>query len=174
LFRVKSDIPGLGFLEKVEPFRIIIKGDKISEMKLADIKGMERVVNVSAPAHAGASSRTSGDEFVKEVGDGAYVLNQKMVQESINNPQRLMTDARLLPLYRNGKQEGFALNEVKPGGIYDSLGLKNGDVLLRINEYNITNPEAALQAFTALRGVDRLQLDIQRNNTAITMTYDIK
>lgn len=168
LFRVNAVIPGLGTLVKVKEDRVTIRGDRVFDMTIAEVRGIERVIPVSAPAPG------AGDQFVRRAGDGSYVLNERMVQESINNPQRLMTDARLVPSFREGKQEGFMLSEVKAGGIYDSLGLRNGDVLLRINEYNITNPESALQAFTALRGVERLQLDIMRNNAPVSMNYLIK
>lgn len=179
LYKIKSEIPGLGTLARVEPYRVIIKGDKEFELILDEIKGSNQIAGngngkkiVQASAPQGNSSK--GDAFIKQTGEGAYALNAKMVQESIDNPQRLMTDARLVPQYKDGKQEGFKLSEVKKGGIYDSLGLQNGDVLLRINEYNITNPETALQAFTALRGVERLQLDVLRNNASVTLTYTIK
>jgi general secretion pathway protein C len=66
------------------------------------------------------------------------------------------------------------LREVRRNGLYDSLGMQNGDVLLRINSFNISNPENALQAFTALRGMDKVQLDIIRNNNRMTLNYQIR
>jgi general secretion pathway protein C len=85
-----------------------------------------------------------------------------------------MTDARFIPHIVDGRQQGFILREVKPGGIYQSLGLQNEDVLLRINEYDISTPDKALQAFIALRGLDRADLDIVRNGSKMTMTYQIR
>ena len=90
------------------------------------------------------------------------------------NPAQMMTDARLRPNNVSGRDEGFILSEVKPGGIYQSLGLQDGDVLLRINDYDISNPERALQAFTALRGLDRVQIDLIRSGARMTMTYQIQ
>jgi len=52
--------------------------------------------------------------------------------------------------------------------------LQDGDVLLRINEYDISNPERALQAFTALKGMERVQVDLIRSGSRMTMTYQIK
>lgn len=102
------------------------------------------------------------------------MVDQRNVQQAISNPNQIMTDARLRPNVINGKQEGFTLSEVKPGGIYQSLGLQDGDVLLRINEYDISNPEKALQAFTALKGLERVQIDLIRAGSKMTMTYQIK
>jgi type II secretory pathway component PulC len=36
--------------------------------------------------------------------------------------------------------------------------MKNGDIILRINGASISNPENAHQPFTALKGMDKVQL----------------
>jgi general secretion pathway protein C len=112
--------------------------------------------------------------FVKTIGKGVYVIDQKALQQVLDNPNQIMTDAWLSPHIVDNKQEGFVLKQIKKNGLYDSLGLKNGDVLLRINDYSIANPVNTLQAFTALRGMDRIQLDIIRDGAKTTMTYQIR
>lgn len=101
-------------------------------------------------------------------------LDQRRIQQALENPRQIMTDARFLPNVINGRQEGFVLSEVKPGGIYSSLGLINGDVILRINEHNISSPDSALQTLTAIKGMDRVQLDIIRDSNRMTMNYVIR
>lgn len=63
---------------------------------------------------------------------------------------------------------------MKKGGVYESLGLEDGDILLRVNDFPITGPESALQAFNALKGMDRIELDIMRRGQRISMTYQIR
>ncbi len=113
-------------------------------------------------------------ELVKPVSDNAYVVDKDMVKSAIENPKQLMTEARLLPRYNNGKQEGFYMKGIKAGGIYDSLGLKDGDALLKINDYDLTDPERALQAFSALRGASKIELSVLRNSEHITLDYEIR
>jgi len=122
----------------------------------------------------GSAGSPSSAGFAQKIGRGAYVVDQARLQHAIANPSQMMTDARLRPNVAGGKEEGYALSEIKPGGIYQSLGLQDGDVLLRINEYDISNPEKALQAFTALKGLDRVQIDLIRSGSRMTMTYQIK
>jgi type II secretory pathway component PulC len=52
--------------------------------------------------------------------------------------------------------------------------LQDEDVLLRINEFSIDKPESALQAFTALKGMDRIQLDIVRDGAKASLTYQMR
>ncbi len=168
VFKVGESVLGIGTLSDVKTDRVLIRhGERTHEMLLEDV-GVERVSNTSH----GNSIMTSG--FARKIGKDMYIVDQRKVQQSIENPAQMMTDARLRPNFKDGKEEGFMLSEVKPGGIYHSLGLRNGDVLLRINEYDISNPETALQAFTALKGLNRIQIDLVRAGSKMTMTYQIK
>jgi type II secretion system protein C len=168
VFKVGEPVLGLGVLYKVEKEKVFIKhGEKTIEIPIEDVKVKE--INKTASEGSRFTSL-----FAKKIGDSTYIVDQRKVQEAISNPSQMMTDARLRPNNVNGKEEGFVLSEVKPGGIYNSLGLQNGDILLRINDYDISNPERALQAFTALKGLDRVQIDLIRAGSKMTMTYQIK
>ncbi len=166
VFRAGDQVYGLGVLAMVGTNRVVLdaKGKEI-EIELSDITA---VTDVTKPAKAPLNS------FGRKIGESSFVIDQQKVQDAIEKPDQLMTDARFVPYIVGGQQRGFLLREVKYGGIYHSLGLQNGDVLLRINEYDISTPENALQAFTALRGIDRAQLDILRHGSRMTMTYQIR
>jgi general secretion pathway protein C len=167
VFKVGEPVQGIGTLSDVKTDRVRIRdGEQAHDLLLADVA--EQVSRT-----ASGNSRTISS-FARKVGKGMYIVDQRRVQQAIENPTQMMTDARLRPHIRNGREEGFLLSEVKHGGIYYSLGLRNGDVLLRINEYDISKPEVALQAFTALRGMDRIQIDLLRAGSKMTMTYQIK
>ena len=165
--RVGKRVFDYGILKDVQKNKALIQTDSgIMEIPLQDILNIQ---DISAPV----KGVQSGD-LIKSASAGTYVVDKKMILHAIDNPNELMTDARFQPNFIDGKQEGFVLREVRPNGLYQKLGLQNGDVLLRINEYNIVNPESALQAFYAMRGLDRIQLDIMRGGSRITMTYLIK
>lgn len=120
------------------------------------------------------SINSSQKSFVKKLGDKQYLLDRKKLLQSLNNPEHILTDARLLPNIQNGKQKGFKVSEVKPKGLYASIGLKNGDILQRINGLEISNPEVAIQAISAVRGMNSIELDIIRNGKKMSINYQIK
>jgi general secretion pathway protein C len=167
VFKIGETVFGLGSLSAVKRDKAILrKGAGSIEVPLEDVK-----VKEIAKQEPGGS-RTSST-FARRVGSGTYVVDQARLRHAIANPGEIMTDARLRPI-ANGKEAGYVLSEVKPGGIYHSLGLQDGDVLLRINDYDISNPERALQAFTALKGLDRVQVDLIRSGSKMTLTYQIR
>lgn len=120
------------------------------------------------------NSRNEQSSFARQVGEKEYVLDGRKVRQSLENPEKILTDARLLPNIRDGKHEGFSISEVVPGGMYHSLGLRNGDILLRINGLEISNPEVAIKAMSALQGMNSVNLDIVRNGKNMSMNYKMR
>ena len=124
----------------------------------------------TAPAPVGLTPGTT----VAQTGTGSYVIDQKALNATLDNIGQAMTDARLLPSMKEGKVEGFRISEVKPAGVFGMVGIKNGDVLLRINDFAIDSPEKAIQSLASLKGQTRLKLDLVREGQPTTFNYDIR
>lgn len=168
VYKSGHEIPGIGKLKAVYPYRVVIStGGKDTEFKLIEDSAL-------VPATEGAKPAGTRGEFIQRTAENAFTVDREALRESIDNPQHLMTDARMVPNMEGAEQRGFVLREVRPGGIYQKLGMRNGDVLLRVNEFEISDTESALQAFTALRGLDRVALDIVRGGSNMTLTYSVQ
>ena len=125
----------------------------------------------TAQAQQPAANPATG---VASTGAGNYVIDQRALNAALDNISQAMTDARLLPSLKDGKVEGFRASEVKPSGVFAMIGIKNGDVLLRLNDFPIDSPDKALQSFIALKGQNRLKLDMVREGRPVTFNYDIR
>lgn len=168
VFRIGDLVFGLQRLIRVQKDRVYLDDQgKEMEIALAEI-GSKKGFNMAPEGGTGQSA------MVEPMANETYVLDQQIVSANVENPNQMMAEARLLPYVVDGKQQGFMLAEVKPGGIYESLGLQDDDVLLRVNGRDISSPESALQSLTALKGMDRVALDIIRNGDKMTLTYQIR
>jgi len=125
----------------------------------------------ATPAAGGAPDSNS---LAAQTGAGSYVIDQRALNAALDNIGQAMTDARLLPSMKDGKVEGFRASEIKPKGIFGTIGLKNGDVLLRMNDFPIDSPEKAMQSFASLKGQSRIRLDLIRDGQPVTFNYDIR
>ncbi len=172
VFRIGERVFNIGTLERVAPYSVIVRGDRDLEIPLVDIDTLRR--SQTGPRGVNYKRNSPRSQFIQRTTGNSFVVDGRKVEEAIENPQQLMVDARLQPRFVKGKQEGFMLREVKRGGIYDQLGMKNGDVLLSINQYDITDPEVALQAFAALRGANNIQLDVMRGGKRLSLNYLIR
>ncbi|HEX5773559.1 MAG TPA: PDZ domain-containing protein, partial [Geomobilimonas sp.] len=125
----------------------------------------------SSPSQPPAQGRGG---LATQVGTGSYVIDQRALNAALDNIGQAMTDARLLPSTKDGKVEGFRVSEVRQGGIFSTVGMKNGDVLLRINDFPIDSPEKAIQSLASLKGQSRIKLDLVRDGQPTTFNYDIR
>ena len=111
--------------------------------------------------------------MVRRIDDDTFRLSKESIREALQNPEQIMTEARLLPYLEEGEQKGFIVRELKRGGIYEALGLRNGDIILKVNELPLESPDSALQAFGALRGLSRVRLEIIRGGRKRAILYHI-
>ncbi|MDA8086218.1 MAG: hypothetical protein M0Z75_05905 [Nitrospiraceae bacterium] len=174
LYKAGQMIPGVGYLKTIRKDSVDIaaaQGGGDLKLQLKDIAHIE---NASAGPSTGRMSQPPQNRFVSSAGQDSYVLNKSAVADAIRNPTKILADARMLPNMVNGKQQGFVMREIKPGGLFSDLGLQNGDVLLKVNNNELNGPDVALRAFSALRGLDRVDLDVIRGGQKLTLTYQIK
>jgi len=170
--------------------RVFRLGDRIYDLgTLVSVKKEQVVINAGGqqiklmtPVATGTDTGRSapGQEYPQPtplataVGSGSYVVDQRALNASLDNIGQAMTDARLLPSVKDGKVEGFRVSEVKPAGIFGMVGIKNGDVLLHINDFPIDSPDKAIQSLVSLKGQSRIKLDLIRDGQPVTLNYDIR
>lgn len=169
VFRLGDMVFDAGRLAEVrkEQAFIVINGKKV-----------ELLTPMSPPPSPQAGQPAAGAPqtvtAVAHTGAGSYVIDQRALNAALDNPAQAMSDARLLPSQKDGRVEGFRASEVKPNGVFSMIGIKNGDVLLRLNDFPMDSPDKALQSFIALKGQNRLKLDIIRDGQPQTFNYDIR
>lgn len=141
-------------------------------------------VTLATPAAPGSAAspqsqpqsipQSSAGSLATQVGSGSYVVDQRALNAALDNVGQTMTDARLVPSMKDGRVEGFRLSEVKPAGVFGMLGMRNGDVLLSLNDFPVDSPDKALQSFVSLKGQSRLKVDIIRDSHPVTLNYDVR
>ncbi|MBI5098223.1 MAG: PDZ domain-containing protein [Nitrospirae bacterium] len=168
IFKLGENVFNYGRLKKIEKSSVEIERNASTyTVSIPD------VINTTGNI-AERTAETQQSSFAKQIGEREYIIDSRKIQKSLENPEQILTHARLLPNIKDGRQEGFTVSEVVPGGIYQSLGLRNGDILLKINGLEISNPEVAIQAMSALKGMNNVDLDIIRNGKNISMSYRIR
>jgi general secretion pathway protein C len=169
VFRLGEMVFDAGRLTEVrkESAFIVVNGKKV-----------ELLTPMTPPVSSSPGQQPSGitqtAAAVARTGAGSFVIDQRALNATLDNPAQAMSDARLLPSQKDGKVEGFRASEVKPNGLFAMIGIKNGDVLLRLNDFPMDSPDKALQSFIALKGQNRLKLDIIRDGQPQTFNYDIR
>ena len=79
-----------------------------------------------------------------------------------------------MPFFQDGKTVGFRVFAIKPGSVFEKIGLQNGDVVQRVNGVELTDPTKAISLFTELQNEGHIALDLQRNSQSKSFSYEIR
>jgi general secretion pathway protein C len=126
------------------------------------------------PAVAASSSQDDGDQ-VQKTGNNEWRINRDYLENDVlDNLSKVATQARIVPSFKNGKPNGFKLFSIKPKSLYSKIGLKNGDVIQKVNGYAMDDPTKALGVYQKLKDATSVNLEITRRGKPMTFDYNIE
>lgn len=125
-------------------------------------------------ANVPSSGSNSEAVTVRKVGDNNYVMDRREVEGVLQDFNKLLTQIRVVPHFADGKPDGFKVFNIRPGSLFASLGMVNGDIIKRVNGLDITGPEQALQMFQQLRDESQVTVDLERFRKNLTLQYEIR
>jgi type II secretion system protein C len=129
----------------------------------------ERVIRTSRGTTEGEGIQENIQEGIQEIGEGEYVVDQKMLDELLSDPNELFTQARVIP-----QDDGLRFFGIRPNSVFFKIGLRNGDVIHKINDVELNNVENAFRLFEELKGQSQFSIDLTRRGQRLTYEYTVK
>ena len=161
---------------KIDWRRVLINNQGRCEM-LSLEEPSKKKPKSSSPVASKASTKAPkvkiGDN-VKKLSDTEYEIPKDEIENVLGNLNVIATQARIVPSFRNGKANGFKLFSIRPGSLYSKIGIQNGDVIQKINGYEINSPDKALEIYGKLKEASSITVDLVRRGRTKTMSYGIR
>jgi hypothetical protein len=80
---------------------------------------------------------------------------------------------RIVPTFRSGVARHLKLFSIRPGSCYADIGLRNGDLVRRLDGSEIDFPDKALEIYGRIRTVGRHTIEILRDGRPKTLRYSV-
>ncbi|MBM3222908.1 MAG: PDZ domain-containing protein [Candidatus Tectomicrobia bacterium] len=128
----------------------------------------------AVPAPSPPRSEAPGGGGIVRVDTGTWRISRDVLLENFANVGSLSSQATVTPYFVQGQQLGFRLSQMRSGGVLQQIGLQEGDVLQKVNGLDIHTPQEALQAYQQLQTESTVRLNILRNNSSTTLTYELR
>jgi len=152
------------------------------ERVLIDNAGVNEFIDNSAaaPPNLGVSpipqpvGAPQGGEGVRQLSENQYVVARSEINNALTNLSDLATKARIVPSFKNGVANGFKLFSIVPDSLYAKIGVQNGDVIRRINGYEMNSPDKALEIYQKLRDASRIEIELERRGETLRKSYSIE
>lgn len=165
-----NNIEGLATLKRIEEYRVIIfnEGNRKYE-------ALSLLADGKMPLFDRSSLIPEEDgEGIRQTGATSFQIKRKEFDKALANVAQLMTEAQAKPKKdEQGNFIGFEITYLKKGSLFEKIGIKEKDVLTRINGYELDSPEKALQLFSTLRTADRFTIDLKRDTQSVTLDYSV-
>jgi general secretion pathway protein C len=127
-----------------------------------------RPVNESPPPGVGMGAG------IRATDENNYEVPRAEIDRTLSNLNDVAMQARIVPAFKDGVAQGFKLFSIRPDSIYTKIGIQNGDVIKRINGYDLNSPEKALEIYSKLKEASRIDIEIERNGSVLRKTYNVR
>ncbi|NDC38298.1 MAG: hypothetical protein EBZ48_09635 [Proteobacteria bacterium] len=111
---------------------------------------------------------------IASLDNNRFIIEEAEVDRALENLPMLLTQARAVPYFRDGRAAGLRLFALKTGSLYEKLGLKNGDILKSINENSLSDLSQAMQLFERLKSERSIKITLERNSEDKEFNYEIR
>ena len=164
--------PNENFLEEHTPKPVVVKNENTNELEV------EKSDNQTVAAKKSDNQTSQNAEiFIEELAtppddQRIFRFKRTYVNQQLANLNALLNDARVIPIEQDGKP-WFIFDFVREGSIYEKLGLKNKDVIVKINCFTVDSLPKALKLFEALQLEEKITLRIKREGQLTDFQYFI-
>jgi general secretion pathway protein C len=120
-----------------------------------------------------SKTRVSPDA-IKQTSPTSYLVERGEVEHSIQNLNQIATQMRAVPFLKDGAAIGFRVFNIHHDSIFERMGLKNGDVIQRVNGVELDSPTKALALLEDVQTTDEIRVDLLRDNAPSTLVYTVR
>jgi len=111
---------------------------------------------------------------IRAMGENDYEVPRSEIDRTLANLNDVAMQARIVPAFKDGQAQGFKLFSIRPDSIYSKIGVQNGDVIKRINGFEMNSPEKALEVYSKLKEASRIEIELERNGSTVRKNYTIR
>lgn len=122
-----------------------------------------------------ASKASSGKSklALRELGPGHFMVERESLDVILAKPGGILSDLRVVPSKVAG-QAGYKLFAIRPGSVFASMGLMNGDVLSKINGHGLGDPAVLLELYQKLKSSREVEVELSRRGRLERLRFSIR
>jgi type II secretion system protein C len=150
----EGDKAGDVLVKKVLRNKVIIATKEGDRLLTVEIEASGKRKNASSAAPQIPRSSTLRSQSPGSATSGARTrsisLDRQEVEDSLANIDQLLQELTVSPYMQFQKPAGFRISNISRDSIFSKMGLSSRDVIVGVNDRNITSPDQAAEFLQAL------------------------
>lgn len=159
---------------------IIAVGEEFSGFTLNSIASMsatftkggkEYTLELEKAASSGSVTRVQNEP---EVDDGSpKTVSKEDIQQYAKSPQDIWKEISIVEVKNGEEIEGFKVTKIAKNSKMATLGLREGDVIIKANNIELKSYKDAIDIYNGLDKLDAVQIVVLRANQEVELVYEI-
>jgi general secretion pathway protein C len=140
-------------VQRIERRRVVLmENGAPRELTIGEDEGPGQPSIQRATPRRVAAARRSGEPVP---------VSRDEIQKSVRDPATLLTQARVVPKFEQGQMVGLQVNGIKPGSLFQEIGLQEGDVITYFNGIAIDSPDQSAKIFQELANASEFNVIVR-------------
>ncbi|MDR3237021.1 MAG: hypothetical protein LBT84_00795 [Spirochaetia bacterium] len=128
---------------------------------------LELFAKPKSPPDPGKSAQADASKVAKSMS------RAEIKQTVLNDLDNAMKGLVAGPYRKNGKLDGYILKTISPENILYKFGLRNGDIIKRVNGKELNSTEKLYTMWQTMQNEPKITADVERGGRAMTFDLNI-
>jgi general secretion pathway protein C len=160
LYKVGNIVAGAKIIRITRNAVVFQIGDKEKVLKMAETKEGPILPVRPAPIAAAAAGAS-----------GQMVLDKNEVSAMIKDMGAMLSQAQIRPYYSAGAPDGFMITNIKPGSVYEKIGLTEGDIIQGTDDRKLVTADDMTALYNSIKSGSSFALKIRRKGQQENLQY---
>ncbi len=168
----EEEVDNMFKVQKISRYKLVFRNLQNQKLEYMEIKEKDKlkigVVKKTSPSSPSAVASSEPTEFK---------FKRDEINKYLEDLPKILQDAKAVPYVNpgsDGEVGGFKLIAIKPGSVYEKLGLKRDDIIKGVNGDLVDSAQKAMELYQTLKSSDEIQLEISRNGETKTFNYTLE
>jgi len=108
------------------------------------------------------------------VSSGPTVVSRSVIQEAMADMGSILSQAQIRPYFNAGIPDGFIVGSIRPGSLYQKMGIANGDIIQEVNNRKIRTVDDVMGLLNTIKSGSSLSLGIKRREKTEMLNYQFQ
>jgi general secretion pathway protein C len=105
---------------------------------------------------------------------GSVVIPRNEIREAMEDMGSMLSQAQIRPYFNAGVPDGFIVNSIRSGSLYQRMGIANGDIIQEVNNRKIQTADDVMGLLNTIKSGASLSLGIKRQGKSETLSYQFQ
>ncbi len=170
--------------EKARTQTLFHEGDTVSKAVIKKIhrssvvltyNGEDQILEMEAQVPGGHTAATAPSPMLSPPNDtSTMTIEKSVIDEAINDMETLTKQVRVRPHFSKGKPDGLLIYGIRNNTLFNKLGLKNGDILMGVDNKELNSISDALALYQTLSQASEAKLKIKRRGKTKEIIYNVQ